>query len=208
MYLALKFVSCFTSTLMKMMELQNKTVHPNKFREMFKIILRPEMGKSERERRSFQFTHERGSFLAHIFGKFSFTNVSERGSLFCSRSRSFHVHFSFTEYPRNHSQGWNKIIFILFHPILLRIHKNRLPFKLLLHFEKKMLSTFFHFWSIKMLYYDRLVNVNWTWVNAQIFWALKSSRTWVNVAHNFKQMNVSDLAHEKCELAYLWIIFF
>ena len=122
---------------------------------------------------------------------------------FCSRSRSFHVHFSFTEYPRNHSQGWNKIIFILFHPILLRIHKNRLPFKLLLHFEKKMLSTFFHFWSIKMLYYDRLVNVNWTWVNAQIFWALKSSRTWVNVAHNFKQMNVSDLAHEKCERAHL-----
>ena len=39
-YLALKFVSRFTSTLMKMMELQNKTVHQNKFREMFKIILR------------------------------------------------------------------------------------------------------------------------------------------------------------------------
>ena len=49
------------------------------------------MGKNERDRRSFQFTHERGSFLAHIFSIFKFMNVSERGSLFCS----VHVHFKF-----------------------------------------------------------------------------------------------------------------
>ena len=70
------------------------------------------MGKNERDRRSFQFTHERGSFLAHIFSIFKFMNVSERGSHFCSRSRSFHVHFHSlgrkAKFPKFHNCG-NKI---------------------------------------------------------------------------------------------------
>ena len=56
-----------------------------------------EMGKNQRERRSFQFTHERGSYLAHIFSKFSFMNVAHIfAHVQCSRS--FHIHFAFTSH--------------------------------------------------------------------------------------------------------------
>ena len=79
------------------------------------------MGKNERERRSFTFTHVQFMNLAHIFAHFKFMNVSERGSLFCARSRSFAFIL------RSHWQGKKG----LFHT------KNQLPF----HFFK---WDFFH----------------------------------------------------------------
>ena len=47
------------------------------------------MEEKERERRSFTFSSVQFMNLAHMFWDFSFTNVSERGSYFWPRSRSF-----------------------------------------------------------------------------------------------------------------------
>ena len=71
-----------------------------------------ELGKRERERLVHSFTHERGSFLAHIFLNSKFMNVSDRGSLFCLSS--FQVHFTFLS---AHLGAKNK-------------HQNSEPFKL------------------------------------------------------------------------------
>ena len=47
------------------------------------------MEEKERERRSFTFSSVQFVNVAHILGNFSFTNVSERGSDYWPRSRSF-----------------------------------------------------------------------------------------------------------------------
>ena len=68
--------------------------------KMFKYLrtmpyIHTEMEKNERERRSFTFSSVQFVNLAHIFGDFSFTNVSDCGSYFWPSSVHFLVHFKF-----------------------------------------------------------------------------------------------------------------
>ena len=53
------------------------------------------------------------------------------------------------------------------------------------------------------LHHELFHEREWSWL---IFLLNKNSRMWVIVAHFFWEVIVSDLAHEKSELAQLWTL--
>ena len=57
-------------------------------------LVLPEMGKNERDRRSFPFSSVQFMNLAHIFADFKFMIVSDCGSYFWPSSVHFLVHLS------------------------------------------------------------------------------------------------------------------